>query len=350
MSLQGKSLICTQDWDLHEINQILQTALEMKRDPTNPKWGNLFQHKNFLMLFYSPSVRTHLSFVAAATELGGHAQYIDPKMVKFKSNRSAGETIEDAAKVMSGFMAGIGIRIMEGAVSSYGEGNELIREYAKYADVPVINMADDVCHPCQAMADIMGWAEAFSTGQGKVDLSVLKGKKLLLTWGHGSLARSWNSPQASLLLASRLGMDITISRPDGYDMDPNIHKQVTENCVGNDSKLEVVNSCDSGYEDAHVVYSRHWVSPGAYKNCVFNKQDEIEKALRYPDWITTEEKMKRTKNAIFTHPMPIDRGSEVEDSVASGKQSVIYNVAKNRLHVQKAVFAYTMGNYTGEVE
>ena len=143
------------------------------------------------MLFYSPSVRTHLSFIAAATELGGHAQYMEPKsMAGLKSKNRSGETIEDAAKVMSQFMAGIGIRVMENDVTYYGEGNALIREYAKYASVPIINMADDTCHPCQSLADIMGWTEWFSKGSNKVDFNVLKGKKLLLTWGHGTLARS----------------------------------------------------------------------------------------------------------------------------------------------------------------
>ena len=294
-------------------------------------------------MFFSPSVRTHLSFVATATELGGHAQYMEPAMARFKSKHLPGETIEDAAKVISGYMSGIGIRIMEGAVSSYGEGHKIIREYAKYADVPVINMADDTCHPCQAMADVMAWAEHFSGGVEKVDFDQLRGKKLLLTWGKGALARSWNSPQASLLLASRLGMEVMLARPDGYDLDADVYEQVRNNCSENEAEFKIINDPVSGYEDAHVVYSRHWLSPIAYRKNKFHRQNEIEKALSYVDWITTAEKMKKTDNAIFTHPMPVDRGHEVENEVASGKDSVIYTVAKNRLHIQKSVFAHTMG-------
>ncbi|GKS62683.1 ornithine carbamoyltransferase [Candidatus Nitrosocosmicus sp.] len=339
-----KDLICTQDWSIENLDKVLNLAVSMKLDRYSPRWKNIFENKNFLMMFFSPSVRTHLSFTAAATELGGHAQYLEPAMARFKSKDCAGETIEDAAQVISKYMAGIGIRMMEGAVSNYGEGNKFIREYAKYAKIPVINMADDVCHPCQALADIMGWAEYFSGGLEKIDFSKLRNKTLLLTWGRGALARAWNSPQASLLLASRYGMNIKIARPLGYDMDPEIYQFVKGNCMMNNTNFELIDDPVSGYRGADVVYSRHWISPQAYYRNRFNKQDEIEKALAYVDWITTEEKMRLTENAIFTHPMPVDRGNEVEDSVASGKQSVIYNVAGNRLHVQKSVLALTMGN------
>ena len=343
MDLFGKDLICAQDWSIEELDQVLKTAQAMKLFPNDPRWQSLFHQKNFLMLFHSPSVRTHLSFVAAATQLGGHAQYLCPTTAKLQSQSCAGETIQDVASVMSEYMAGIGIRMMEDAVSYYGEGNSLIREYAKYAKVPVINMADDVCHPCQALADVMGWAEHFSGGLRTMDMSRLKGKTLLLTWGSGSLARSWNSPQGSIMLASRYGMNVRIARPDGYDMDEKVYQTVRENCAKHNARFEVTNDPVQSYDQADVVYSRHWVSPEAYSNGVFHKQQEIDRALALKDWITTEEKMQQTNHAIFTHPMPIDRGSEVEDSVASGRQSVVYNVASNRLHVQKAVIAHIMG-------
>lgn len=344
MTLHGKNLICTQDWSIDELIKLLNTAVEMKMDRFNPKWMELFNNRNFLMMFYSPSVRTHLSFTAAATELGGHAQYLAPaSMSKLKSKTKAGESIEDAANVMSSYMAGIGIRIMESSLSRYGEGHELIRAYAQHAKVPVINMADDVCHPCQSLADLMGWAEWFSGGLETINFNHLKRKKLLVTWAHGSLARSWNSPQGSMLLASRFGMDVTIARPDGYDMDANIYDQIEKNCEQHGSMFNIVNDPISGYEGANVVYARNWISPNAYEDGQFDMQKEIDKALKHKNWITTTQKMKKTDNAIFTHPMPIDRESEVEDAVADSANSVIYNVASNRLHIQKSIIAHTMG-------
>lgn len=341
--LYGKDLICTQDWSLDDLKQVIDLAIQMKLERNNPKWRKSLEYKNFLMLFYSPSVRTHLSFSTAATELGGHAQYMVPTMGRFKSTSSAGESIEDAAQVMAGYMAGIGIRTMESSIASYGEGNALIREYAKWSPVPVINMADDMFHPCQALSDIMGWSEWFG-GTQTGNYANLKKKNLLLTWGHGSLARSWNSPQETLLLASRFGLNITIARPDGYDLDPNVYREIERNCEQTKTHFNIVDNPEAGYENANIVYSRHWVSPDAYKGGQFQKQKEIEKALTYSKWITTDQKMSKTDNSIFTHPMPIDRGYEVEDAVASGPNSVIYTVAHNRLHIQKAILSLIMGN------
>ena len=335
-----RDLLCTQDWPLADLKALLNTAIRLKQLPHNPNYRQLFSHKNFLMLFYSPSMRTHLSFMAAATELGGHAQFLRPEMARMQTKQQFGETIEDVAQVVSGYVAAIGIRMMEADVSGYGQGHQLIREYANYASVPVINMADDVCHPCQALADVLGWAEAFSDNKIQPDLSVLQGKTLLMSWAKGRLACSWNSPQASLLLASRLGMNIRIARPEGYDLDPMIYQDVRDNCADNQRDFTIVSDADSGYSGADVVYSRHWVSESAYENGELQKSKEIERALKYDDWITTSEKMQRTPNAIFTHPMPVDRGYEVEDAVASGPRSVIYPVSHNRLHVQKAVLAH----------
>lgn len=135
-------------------------------------------------------------------------------------------------------------------------------------------------------------AKWYGEGPGRPNYEALRGKKLLLTWGSGALARSWCSVQAALLISSRFGMHVTMAYQDG----------------------------------------------------VFQKQAEIEKARAYQGWTTTGERMACTENAIFTHPMPVDRGSEVTDEIASGPRSAIYDVAENRLHVQKALMALTIGN------
>ena len=183
----------------------------------------MLAHKTFMMFFYNPSVRTRMSFEAAATELGGHAQFMTPSAGRFKTEKQAGETIEDAAQVMARYVCGIGIRILEDKVPYYGAGNEMLREYAHWADVPIVNMADDKFHPCQGMADVMGWAEWYGEGPGRPDYENLKGKNFLLTWGSGALARSWCSVQEALLVASRFGMNVTVARPDGYDLDPEVY-------------------------------------------------------------------------------------------------------------------------------
>jgi len=340
MDLYGRDFLCTQNWTIEELKVVLDLAAKMKRDRLSDRWTSILKHRTFLMFFYNPSVRTRISFEAAATELGGHAQFMTPSAGRFKTEKQAGETVEDAARVM----AGIGIRILEDKVPRYGAGDEVLREYARWADVPIINMADDRFHPCQALADVMGWAEWYGEGPGHPNYEALCGKKFLLTWGSGALARSWCSVQAALLIASRFDMHVTMAYPEGYDLDPEVIEWTKQNCAEHGTDFEVVHDPDSGYEGAHIVYSRNWVSPGAYKDGVLQKQVEIEKAMAYQGWTTTAERMTRTDNAIFTHPMPVDRGSEVTDEVASGSRSAIYDIAENRLHVQKALMALTMGN------
>ncbi len=344
MDLYGRDFICTQDWSFEELIAALDLAAKMKRDRFSERWAAILRHKTFIMFFYNPSVRTRLSFEAAATELGGHAQFMTPSAGRFKTQKKAGETIEDAARVMARYAAGIGIRILEDKVPYYGAGDEMLREYARWANVPIINMADDRFHPCQALADIMGWAEWYGEGPGRPNYENLRGKKLLLTWGSGALARSWCSVQAALLIASRFGMHITLAHPPGYDLDPEVIRWTQENCAANKADFEIIHDPEAGYDGAHVVYSRNWVTAQAYQDGVFQKQAEIEKAMAYQGWTTTAERMARTDNGIFTHPMPVDRGSEVTDEVASGPRSAIYDIAENRLHVQKAVMALTMGN------
>ena len=344
MDLYGRDFICTQDWSVKELMAALDLAAEMKRDRFSDRWSGILKNKTFIMFFYNPSVRTRLSFEAGATELGGHAQFMTPAAGRFKTDKQAGETIEDAATVMARYAAGIGIRILEDKVPYYGAGDEMLLEYARWADVPIINMADDRFHPCQALADIMGWAEWFGKGPGQPDYQALRGKKMLLSWGSGALARSWCSVQAALLIASRMGMDVTMAHPEGYELDPEVLEWTKQNCADNSASFDVTHDPDSGYDGAHVVYSRNWVTTDAYQDGVLQKKAEIEKAMAFQGWTTTTERMARTDNGIYTHPMPVDRGSEVTDEVASGPRSAIYDIAENRLHVQKAVMALTMGD------
>jgi ornithine carbamoyltransferase len=344
MDLYGKDFLVTQEWSRDGLQALLDLAAKMKRDRYSPRWTKILDHKTFMMFFYNPSVRTRMSFEAAATELGGHAQFMTPSAGRFKTEKQAGETIEDAAKVMARYVCGIGIRILEDKVPHYGAGNEMLREYAHWADVPILNMADDRFHPCQGMADLMGWAEWYGKGPGRPDYENLKGRNFLLTWASGALARSWCSVQEALLVASRFGMNVTIARPEGYDLDPQVYDWTRENCAAHGREFRLVNDPESGYQGAHVVYSRNWVTSDAYQDGEFRKQAEVEKAMAIPGWTTTGERMARTDNAIFTHPMPIDRGTEVTDEVASGPRSAVYDIAENRLHVHKAVMALTMGN------
>ena len=334
-NLYGKHLITTQEWTKEELIQTLELAEDMKKERFSDKYAVVLKNRSFLMFFYNPSVRTRQSFEIAATELGGHALFLEPKSMRLKTATSAGETIEDAANVMSRYGVGLGIRILEAKIGAYGEGDDLIREYAEYSDIPIISMAHDKYHPCQGIADVKG----YRAHHGKE----LKGKTIVHVWGHGALARSHCSVQESMLICSRMGMNVRIAYPKGYDLDPQVCEWTKKNCAENGMDFSISHDPAEAYEDAHVVYSRNWMSPDAYHDGEFHKEDEVKKALPYTDWICDEEKMKLTDNGLFSHPMPIDRGHEVSDEVASGKRSICVDIAENRLHAQKAIMALTMG-------
>lgn len=332
--LLGRDLLCTQDWTPEELTAIIELAEDMQKERWTGKYFQALVNRTFFMFFYNPSVRTRQSFECAATELGGHAQFLEPKAMRLKTATTAGETIEDAARVMSRYAAGLGIRILEDKVSAYGEGWKMIKEYAEWADIPVSSMADDRFHPFQGLADIMGLRKHLGPD--------LRGKTALLSWGHGALARSWCSVQEFMLIASRMGMNVTVANPEGYDLDFNLVVQAQRNCEENGARLKLTNDPVEGYKGADVVYCRNWMSPRAYVNGEFQKQSEVNSALLRPEWICDAQKMALTNNGLFTHPMPIDRGHEVTDEVASGPRSICVDVAENRLHVQKAVMAATM--------
>jgi ornithine carbamoyltransferase len=120
---------------------------------------------------------------------------------------------------------------------------------------------------------------------------------------------------------------------------------VKDNAMKSNGSFEIIsgnlNDLRKAIEGADVVYSRNWMSPKRYD---WGKEKEIEMAGQFKDWILTKELMKLTNDAYFIHPMPVDRGNEVEDEVASSPRSIIYDIAENRLHVQKAVMALTMGD------
>lgn len=342
MSLLGRDLLCSQDWSIEELLFTLRLAYEMKRHPNSLLWQELLKNKSFLMFFYNPSLRTHISFEAAIAQLGAHPHYRTPNMGWIKRlSTESGETLKDAVKVMSRYVDGIGVRVTLDSISYRGQGHEILQEYARWSDVPIINMADDRFHPCQALADLMGWAEWH--GEKKFNnLSSLKNKKVLITWGKSGLARPWSSVQSHLLLASRLGMHVTLAHPVGYDLEPQVYQWVKENCEKNNTRFSITHDPDDGYENADVVYVRNWISPQAYKEGELQKESEIQQALSFTDWTLTEEKMHGTNNAIFANPMPVDRGNEVVDSIVDSDRSAIYDVAENRLYVQKAIMALCM--------
>jgi ornithine carbamoyltransferase len=337
--LYGKDLISTQEWKKEEIDHMMQFARDIKAAYRSGSVPELFKNRTFFMLFYNTSTRTRSSFEAAATILGGHSQFID-----FATTRGAeGESIKDMAKMYERLGHALGVRILESAVDYvYGRGNAVIREYAKNADIPVVNMADDVYHPTQAITDIFTLKEKFG---GR-----LERKKYVLMWTYSDHIRSWGSMQDEMLIATKYGMDVVLAYPEGFDLDEKLVQAARSNTKESGGSLDISHNTAEAMKGADVVFPRSWAS----HECVmtgmnkFTKEREVELHNRYKDWrLTSSLADTMDKKGIVTHVLPVFRGQEADDEVMDGPRSVIYDQAENLLYVRAAVLALLAGARKG---
>jgi len=340
VKLYGRDLITTQDWSLEEIHEALRIAKELKKLSRMGKpWPDILRKKTFFMVFYASSTRTRAAFESAMTYLGGHAAYIDVSTTRLK----AGEATKDVAKMYEAYGDGIGVRILDEIIDfKYGEGNKVVREYAEASKKPVINMADDMFHPTQGIGDIM-------TVQEK--LGELKGKKFTVMWAYSSRLRGPCSIQEEILIATRLGMDVVLAHPPGFEIDPKILEWARENARESGGSFEVVNDYKEGLRGANVVFPRSWVTWGLMQvgASAFSRERELEIHNKYRDWMLTQQLVDdlMERGAIVTHVLPVFRGEEATDEVMDGPNSVIYEQAENNLYSKAAVLALTMSENPG---
>lgn len=334
--LYGKDFISTQEWEREELELLIDFARDVKRWYYAGSVPELFKNRTFFMLFYNTSTRTRASFEAAATMLGGHAQFIEFATTRGKE----GEAIKDIAKMYERMGHALGIRILESAVDYvYGAGNKVIREYAKHADIPVINMADDMFHPTQAAADMMTIMEKF---HGKVE-----GKKYVIMWAYSDKVRSWGSVQDEMLIATKFGMDVTLAYPPGFDLDEKLMDQARKNAEYYGGHFEVTHDFKEALKGAHIVFPRSWASHECMMTGInrFGKEREIELHKKYKDWTLTADLVDlMDRHAIVTHVLPVFRGQEATDEVMDGPHSVIYDQAENLLYLRAATLALLAGN------
>jgi len=194
-------------------------------------------------------------------------------------------------------------------------------------------MQCDIYHPFQAMADLMTIFEK----KGKK----LKGKKIVMSWAYAkSYSKPISVPQSFLLLLSLFGADLVLTHPQEFKLMPKIINEIKQNTKTYGGTFEITDNMEEVFDNADVVYPKSWGPLVTTPD-----QKEGKKIIsQYKDWICDEKKMKLTKkDAIYMHCLPADRGVEVTDEVIDGHQSVVYQQAENRLHVQKAILALTMG-------
>ena len=343
-SFRGRDWITDLEFTKEELETILDIAWDLKKKRATGEPHELLKGKTLFMIFYNQSLRTRNSFEAGMHQLGGHAHDLNPKQIYTpalpgREIAYSTERVSDVARVLSRMGEGIAIRCYGEPVDwIYGEANRMIREFAHWADIPVINMEDDMYHPCQAMADIMTIIEK----KGRD----LRGKKFVMSWAYSpSVEKPLAVPQSAITVASKFGLNITLAHPVGLELDPNIIDAVKENVRKYGGSFEIVNDMKEAFKDADIVYpkawtSKHFIPPEVEKPMLEKTQELFDKNKH---WKTTKEMMGLAKeDAIYMHCLPADRGFEVDDDVMDGPQSVIFDEAENRLHAQKAIMALLM--------
>jgi ornithine carbamoyltransferase len=260
--------------------------------------------KSLAMIFMKSSTRTRVSFEVGTWQLGGHALFLSPNDIQI----GRGEPIPDTARVLSRYVDGIMIRTFD---------HSQVEELAKFATVPVINGLTDLLHPCQVLADILTVRQHLGTTDGK-----------RIAWiGDGNnMANSW------INAAYRLGFELTLACPEGYDPDPAILKRAQAV-----AKVRVVRDPMEAAESADVVNTDVWTSMG-------QEAEQAQRMKAFAGFIVDEKLMSRAKSeAIFLHCLPAHRGEEVAPEVIDGPSSRVWDEVENRLHIQKAIMANLMG-------
>jgi len=336
--LRGRDFLTWLDFTRDEIDAILDAAHDLKRRHIRGELQtNVLTAKSLFMLFYNTSLRTRNSFEAGMTQLGGHAHFLQPGAVytpalKGEEEAYSTERVSDVARVLSEMGDAISIRIYgEKTGWEYGKGFKILKEFSKWASIPIINMEDDGYHPCQALADVM-------TMQEKLEKD-LTGKKFTMSWAYsGSVEKPLSVPQSAVISAAMMGMDVTLAYPEGFDLAPDVVDSTEKLARENGGNLSIVHDMKEGFTDANVVYPKSWtVQPTEGGTADLEKAKKL--FAENEDWITTQDKMELTNDAYYMHCLPADRDMEVTDEVIDGPNSIVFEEAGNRLHAQKGLLS-----------
>ncbi len=297
----AQDFLAIPDFTSAELHALFDLAESMRtgRYTAKPLAG-----KSLAMIFMKSSTRTRVSFEVGAWQLGGHALFLSPRDVQL----GRGEPIADTARVLSRYVDGIMIRTFAHAE---------VEELARYADVPVINGLTDLLHPCQILADLLTVRQ---------QLGGWEGRKIAWVGDGNNMANSW------INAAYRLGFQLALACPEGYDPDPAILARAQQT-----AKVSLVRNPVEAVRGADVVNTDVWASMG-------QEEEQAKREVAFAGYQVDEKLMSRANpGAIFLHCLPAHRGEEVAAAVIDGPRSRVWDEAENRLHVQKAIMAVLMG-------
>lgn len=304
-----KHFLDISDHSPEELQDLLDLAIQLKKEYFAGGNPPLFKGKVLAMIFQKPSLRTRVSFDMAMRHMGGDALYLSPNEIGLGKR----EAISDVARVMSGYVQAMMARVFEHAH---------VLELAKWSSVPVINGLSDFSHPCQAMADAQTIQEKFG-----------KAKGLKVTFvGDG------NNVAVSLMQISvKLGWNFTTASPENYDMPAGAIETARKVAAETGSQLTFLRDPHEAVRKAQVIYTDTWTSMGQ------EEETAIREKVFPPYQVNAKLVGEADKDVIVMHCLPAHRNHELTDEVADGPHSVIFPQAHNRLHAQKAILARLFG-------
>jgi len=297
MKLETKDLLTGDEISSKEFLELIDFSIKLKEENKTVKGKQLLENKTLAMLFEKPSTRTRVSFETGMKQLGGHTIILSLNEMQ----HSRGESVEDTAKTLSGYVDGIMARVYE---------HSFIEDLAKHATVPVINGLSNSYHPCQTLADFMTIKEYKK-----------KFKDLKIAWiGDGN-----NVCNSLIFGCSKTQTDIVIATPKGFEPNPEVVKKASENTT-----IDLTTDPESAVKDADIVMTDTFTS--------IHTSDPKRTEKFLPSFQVNKSLMENADNhAIFMHCLPAKREQEVTSSVIDGPQSVVWDEAENRLHTQKAL-------------
>ena len=334
-----RHFITTQDWSRSEIDALLERAAAFKHSPA----GAQLAGKSVALLFFNPSMRTRTSFELGAYQLGGHAVVLAPGKDAWPIEFDVGtvmdgdteEHVAEVARVLSRYVDLIAVRAFPKFKDwSIDREDRVIKAFAQYATVPVINM-ETITHPCQELAHALALRE---------HLGELRGRKYVLTWAWHPKPLNTAVANSALLIATKMGMDVTLLCPTpDYVLDERYMEFGAQNARENGGSLRVSHDIESAYRGADAVYAKSW---GALP--YFGRWD-AEKVIRdaHREFTVDAAKMALTNHAVFSHCLPLRRNVQATDEVMDAPYCMAIDEAENRLHVQKAVMASLIEQVAG---
>ena len=309
VNMKGKSLISINDLTLDEMNAIFDLSADLKKKLKEGVPHKYLEGQTLGMIFSKPSTRTRVSFETGIYQLGGIGMYFGPTDLQLKKS----ENIHDTSKVLSRYLSSIMIRTF---------AHQDVIDLAKYASIPIINGLTDLLHPCQVLADLFTIIEK----KGK-----LKGLKLAYIGDGNNMAHSL------LHGCSKVGMNISVASPKAYKPKEEIVNNALRNAKVMNSKVEILDSPEEAVKDADIVYTDVWASMG-------QESETLERKKIFAQYQVNEKLVKNAKeDYLFLHCLPAHRGEEVVNEVIDSPNSVVFDEAENRLHVQKAIMVMLMG-------